>query len=179
MAALRKGARLCYESKHPLAIPTLLLFRALPDHTGKTFQRHQRLAGIGPFLQLFDGDVIERLPPGAIGKQRAGNVHHMRRTRAFVEQRRAAARAKAAHGFGALVLEPRNSRFTLGDAKPLAPASDIGRIGRAMRAPASGRMIVPGPARRRVDLEADLAAQALTGGGFADRGWNCLDAAMR
>ena len=30
-------------SKHPLAIPTLLLFRALPDHAGKAFQRHQRL----------------------------------------------------------------------------------------------------------------------------------------
>src|SRR5512140_379344 len=27
----------------------LLLFRTLPDHAGKAFQRHQRLAGIGPF----------------------------------------------------------------------------------------------------------------------------------
>src|SRR5882757_5952598 len=33
-----------------------------------------------------------------------------------------------------------------------------------MRAPAAKRMIVPGPARRRVDLEADAAAQALARG---------------
>jgi hypothetical protein len=52
-------------SKHPLAIPTFLLFRALPDHAGKAFQRHQRLAGVGPFLQFLDCDVIERLPAGA------------------------------------------------------------------------------------------------------------------
>ncbi len=56
-----------------------LLLRALPDHAGKAFQRHQRLAGIGPFLQLFDGDVIERLPPGAAREQRARNVDHVRR----------------------------------------------------------------------------------------------------
>src|SRR5580698_621612 len=78
----RKSPR---ESEHPLAVAALLLFRALPDHAGKAFQRHQRLAGIGPFLQFLDREVIERLP-------------------------------------------------------------------------------VPGPARRRIDLEADLAAQALTGG---------------
>src|SRR5438477_95432 len=38
-----------------------------------------------------------------------------------------------------------------------------------MRAPARRRMIVPGPARRHVDLEAHLAAQALAGGGFSER----------
>src|SRR5689334_9815519 len=37
------------------------LLRALPDHAGKALQRHQRLAGIGPFLQFLDCDVIERL----------------------------------------------------------------------------------------------------------------------
>jgi hypothetical protein len=41
-----------------------------------------------------------------------------------------------------------------------------------MRAPAIERMIVPGPTRRRVDLEADLTAQALTGGGFAEAFWS-------
>src|SRR5712664_3269926 len=144
------------------------LFRALPDHAGKAFQRHQWLAGIGPLLQLLDGDMIERLPAGAPGEQRARDVHHMRRARAFVKQRRAAMRTKAAHGLRGLVLEPRNPGLALGDAETLAPASDIGRVGRAMGAPARGRMIVPGPARRRVDLEADLSAQALTGGD-ADR----------
>src|ERR1700753_4337625 len=94
---------------------------------------------------------------------------------AFVKQRRAAARAKAAYCFRRLVFEARNPRVALDNAKTLAPASDIGRVGRAMRAPATERMIVPGPARRRIDLEADLTAQALTGGRLADRGrfWRC------
>src|SRR6266850_5577333 len=145
-------------------IEALFLFRTLPDHAGKPFQRHQRLAGIGPFLQLLDGDMIERLPAGAPGEQRARDVHHVRRARAFVKQWRAASRAKASHGFGAFVLEAGDAGVALGNAKTLAPASDIGGVGGAMRAPAARRMIVPGPARGRVDLEADAAAQALTGG---------------
>src|ERR1700737_5548235 len=108
--------------------------------------------------------MIERLPAGTAGKKRARDVHHMRRTRALIKQRRAASRAKAPHGFRDLVLETRNPRLALGDAKTLAPASEIGRVSRAMRAAAAKRMIVPGPARRRVDLEADTAAQALAGG---------------
>src|SRR5450755_2803844 len=145
-------------------IETLLLVRALPDDAGETLQRHQRLAGPGPLLQLLDGDMIKRLPSGTAGKKRARNIHHMRRTRALIKQRRAAMRAKAARGFCGLVLEPRDIRFALDNAKALAPASDIGRIGRAMRAPARCRMIMPGPAGRDVDLETDFAAQALTGG---------------
>src|SRR5580704_3391285 len=175
MAALRGAGRppggstrrswLCTaELEWVITDPALFLLRALPDHAGKAFQRHQRLAGIGPFLQFLDREVIERLPAGTAGKQRARDVDHMRRPGAFVKQRRAAAPAKAARGFRGLVFEARNPRLTLGDAKTLAPAPDIGRVGRAMRAPAGGRMIVPGPARRRVDLEADLATQALTGG---------------
>src|ERR1700722_5430423 len=138
------------------------LFRALPDHAGKTFQRHQRLSGIGPFLQLLDRDVIERLPAGAARKQRARDVHHMRRARALVSDWRAAADTEAAHGFRGLVLVARDGGLAPGDAEALAPAADIGRIRRAMRAAAGGRMIVPGPARRRIDLELDGAAQALT-----------------
>src|SRR5205814_4206053 len=72
-------------SKYPVMIDALLLFRALPDHAGKALQRHQRLAGIGPFLQFLDRDVIERLPAGTAGEKRARNVHHVRRTRAFVK----------------------------------------------------------------------------------------------
>src|SRR5216684_2190030 len=74
-------------------------------------------------------------------------------------------RAEAAHGFCSLVLEACDASLALGDAKTLAPASDISRIGRAMRAPARRRMIMPGPARGRVDLETDFSAQALAGGG--------------
>src|SRR5260370_39847954 len=88
--------------------------------------------------------------------------------RAFIKQRRAAMRTKAAHGLCHVVLVARDPGLAFCHPEALAPASDIGRIGRAMGAPALGRMIVPGPARRRVDLEADLSAQALTGGD-ADR----------
>ena len=59
-------------SKHAVAIGAFLLFRAMPDHAGKALQRHQRLAGIGPFLELFDRDVVERLTAGALVEQRAG-----------------------------------------------------------------------------------------------------------
>src|SRR6201996_6250145 len=85
-------------SKHALAVEPLLLFRALPDHAGKTLQRHQRLAGIGPFLQLLDRDVIERLAAGAAREEGPRDVEHMRGARAFVSQRRAAAGAEAARG---------------------------------------------------------------------------------
>src|SRR5437016_12093151 len=108
MAALRHRTRQWQAaisgSKHPVMIEALLL-RALPDHAGKTFQRHQRLAGIGPLLQFLDRDVIERLAAGAAGEKRARDVHHVRRTRALVSKRRAAMRAKAARGFCRLVLE--------------------------------------------------------------------------
>src|SRR5882757_7165124 len=145
--------------EHPFAVGAFLLFRALPDHARKTFQRHQRLAAVGPFLQFLDRDVIERLPPGAAGKQRARDVDHVWRARAFVEQRRAAMRAEMARG--ALVLVARDRRLAFGDTETLASTANIVRIRRAMRAAACGRMVVPGPARRNVDLEADLSAQAL------------------
>src|SRR5713101_692202 len=131
--------------EHSVMIEALFPFRALPDHARKTFQGHQRLAGIGPFLQFLDRDVIERLAAGAAGKKRARDVHHVRRTRALVGQRRAAMRAKAARAFCGFVLEAPDGGLALGDAKPLAPASDIGRVRRAMRAPARSRMIMPGP----------------------------------
>src|SRR3981189_439039 len=112
--------------KHPLLVDAFLLFRALPDHAGKPFQRHQRLAGVGPLLQLLDRDVIERLPAGAAREQGAGDVHHVRRARAFVKQRRAAMRAEAAYGLRGLVLVAGDAGFAPGDAETLAPASDIG-----------------------------------------------------
>src|ERR1700737_3237283 len=72
-------------SERPVMIDALLPFRALPDHTWEPLQRHQRLAGIGPLLQLLDRDMIERLAAGTAGEKRARDVHHMRRTRAFVK----------------------------------------------------------------------------------------------
>ena len=80
----------------------------MPDHAGKTLQPHQGFAGVGPLLQLLDRDVIERLPAGAIGKQRAGNIHHVRRARVFVSERRAAAFAEAAPGLGRRIVETRD-----------------------------------------------------------------------
>src|SRR6476659_3398168 len=160
MAALHHRARLRTGSKHPVMIEALLPLRALPDHAGKTLQRHQRLAGIGPFLQFLDRDVIERLPTGAAGEQCARNVDHVRRAAALVGDRRAATGTEAAHGLRLGVLVARDLGLALGDPKTLAPAADIGGIGRAMRAAARRRMIMPGPPRRHVDLEADLAAQA-------------------
>src|ERR1700686_4708554 len=105
MAALRGGARrTCGRSKHPVAIAPSLLFRTMPDHARKALQRHQRFAGIGPFLQLLDGDMIQRLPAGAAGEKRARDVHHVRRARALVHQRCATALAEAARGSCGLVL---------------------------------------------------------------------------
>src|SRR4051812_47736787 len=166
MAALRTRALhfLAPQLERILAARPLLLFRALPDYTGKTFQRYQRLTGIGPFLQLFDRDVIERLAAGAFPKQRTGNVDHVRPARALICDRRAAMRAEAARGLRCLVLVPGQRRLACGDAKPLLPASHIGCIGGAVGATAGGGVIVPGPACRDVDLEGDLAAEALAGG---------------
>src|SRR6266702_412888 len=147
-----------------LAARALLLFRALPDHARKTRQRHQRLAGIGPFLELFDGDVIERLTAGALLEQCAGDVDHVRPAWALIGDRRAAMCAETARGLGRLVLVAGERGLARNDAEALLPASDIGRIGRAVRAAAGGRMIMPGPAGGNVDLEGDLAAEALAGG---------------
>src|SRR5258708_16647519 len=97
----------------------------------------------------------------------------MRRARAFVGQGRAAMRAEAARGLCRFVFVARNLPLALGDAKTLAPASDISRIRRAMRAPARWRVVVPSPARGRVDLERDPAAQALAGGDAPCCRWFC------
>src|SRR6266478_5140256 len=102
-------------------IDALLPFRALPDHAGKTLERHQRLAGVGPFLQFLDRDVIERLPAGTARKQRPRYVHHVRRARALVSEWRAAMRAETPHGFRGLVLVTGDRGPALGDPKTLAP----------------------------------------------------------
>src|SRR5450755_2522527 len=77
-------------------------------------------------------------------------------------------RAKTARGFCPFVLEARDIGFAFCHPKPLAPASDIGGIGRAMCAPAGGGMIVPGPARGDINFETDFAAQAMACGWLAE-----------
>src|SRR5689334_11267825 len=72
--------------------------RALPDHARKALERHQRRAGVGPFLHFFDSEMIERLAAGAALEQSAGDVDHVRRAGALVEQRRAAGFAKTSRG---------------------------------------------------------------------------------
>src|SRR5579859_6262770 len=145
----------------------------MPDHARKTLQWHQWFAGIGPFLQLFDRDVIQRLTSGAIREQRTWDVDHVRRTRALVNQRRAAALAERAPGLGRRIVEASDLVLARGDTKTLAPASDIGRIRRAMRAAAGGRMVVPGPARRHVDLKGDIAAETPASRNPCSFSWLC------
>src|ERR1700750_446027 len=119
----RRSTVFTAELERVLAGTAALLFRTLPDHAGKALERHQRLAGIGPFLQLFDGDVIERLPSGAAREQRAGNVDHVRRAAALVQQRRAAGGAEAARSAGRLVFITSDRGLALDDAEALAPAA--------------------------------------------------------
>ena len=157
MAALRG------RSEHSLPVATILLFRAPPDHAGKTLQRHQRLAGIGPFLQLLDGDMIERLPAGAAGKKRARDVDALLGAATFVENGGATATAEAARIAGCILDVAREQPFAFGEAKTAAPRADIGRVSGAVGAPAGGGVIVPGPKSGKVDLYLNRTAEAAAG----------------
>jgi hypothetical protein len=97
--------------------------RARPDDARETLQRIQPLAAIGPIGRLLDGDVIARLPSGALIEERARDVDHLRRVGALVEERRAAARAETAHRPRGLVPEPGDAGRALGDAEPASPSS--------------------------------------------------------
>src|SRR5262249_36177394 len=61
---------------------------------------------------------------------------------------------------GFLVLVAGDAVLAFDDAKALAPTADIGRIGGAVREAARRGMVVPGPARGVIDLEAHPAAEA-------------------
>src|SRR5437764_10417006 len=111
-----RRSRVLAELERVVPGDTPLLFRALPHHPRKTLERHQGLAGIGPFLQFLDRDVIERLPAGASRKQRAGDIDHVRRARAFVSERRAAMLAEAPRSLGGLVLVARDRALAACDA---------------------------------------------------------------
>ncbi len=84
---------------HALEFPDrIAAFGALAHHAGIAFQRRQRLAAIRPFRRLIQIEMIERLAAGARLEERARDVHHFWSIGAFVEQRRAADGAEAAHG---------------------------------------------------------------------------------
>src|SRR5712692_8248074 len=142
--------------------PPLLCFRALPHHAGISFQRDQPLARVSPILPFLDVQVIAWFAAGARREKRARNIDHVRRALPLIDQRRAASRAKASCR-PRLVLEARDPLPPLRQAEMLAPDTDVGGIGRVVGAPARARMIVPGPERRKIDLELDRAAEAVPG----------------
>ena len=152
--------------------------RALPDDAGETLKRNQCAPQISPVTQFRDGRMIKRLTPGPGWEQCSGNIHHVRRNSAFVCQRRATTSAKASRGARSVVVIPIDTIFAIEKAKPLAPAADIGRISRTMGKPAGLRMIVPGPARRKVDLKPHRPAEASSHHRFRPRHPICLGCAL-
>ena len=144
------------------------LLGSLPEHAGIAFKRNQRLAGIGPVLHLFDGDVVNRLTAGAALKESARNVDDVPRRGALVDQRRAAAPTKAAHR-ARFLFETIDLELSCRDAKALAPGADVGRVHGAMRKPAGAAVIVPSPERGVFHLELHGPAQALAGDGRSAR----------
>src|SRR6516225_7591495 len=137
------------------------LLGSLAEHTGIALERNQRLAGMGPVLHLFDGDVVDRLTAGAALKESARNVDHVPRAGALVDQGRAAAATKAAHRARFLLLETVDLALSRRDAKALAPGADVGGVHGAMRKPAGAAVIVPSPERGVLHLKLHGPAQAL------------------
>src|SRR5690348_622479 len=103
--------------------------------------------------------MIERLAAGAALKKSAGNVHHVRRACAFVEQRCAAASAEAARRSRSLVFIAHDLACALRYSKSLAPTADVGGVSRTVYTSACRRMVMPGPARGVVDFEMNGAAE--------------------
>jgi hypothetical protein len=136
--------------------------RTIPNDAGKSLKWHQAFAQVSPFRHLFDGDVIARLPAGTGFEQCARHIYHMRRSGTFIANRRAAARAKAARGARASVPKLRDFRLPLCNAEAATPATDVGGIRGAVGMPSGRRMVVPSPSDRKIDLNADIATEALT-----------------
>jgi hypothetical protein len=146
-------------------------FRAIPNDARKSLEWHQAFAQVGPFRHLFDGDVIARLPAGAGFEQGARHIYHMRRSGTFIANRRAAARAKAARGARGRVLKLRDFRVSLCNAEAATPAADIRGIRGPVGIPTGLGMVVPSPAGRKIDLNANISTQALTLHGWRKRLW--------
>ena len=103
--------------------------------------------------------MIKRLAPRAAREQSAGDVYHVRRKFTFVRQRCATTTAKAACGARSFVFVASDNFLAVSYAKALAPATDIGGIGRAVRKPACVGMIVPSPACREINLQTNRPAE--------------------
>ena len=99
------------------------------NHAGKAFEGKERLALVGPFLQLIDADVIARLAACAGSDERARDVDHLRCVCAFIGDGRAALVAEATHVAAVGFSEARDVILTLQDAEAAAPTADIGGVG--------------------------------------------------
>jgi hypothetical protein len=134
---------------------------ALPYYSGKSLQGNERLAQVGPVLQLVDGNMIAGLPARAAAEESARYVDHVRRTGSFINKRRSAAGAKAPGRPGGFIAKARDVCVALGHPKAPTPTADVSRIGRTMRMPGRTGMIVPSPPGGNVDLDVHRAAETL------------------
>jgi len=66
-------------------LKTLLSSPALPHDTGESLERSEWFTRVGPFLQLFDTNMIAGFPTGAVLEKRAGYVYHVWRSSSLVE----------------------------------------------------------------------------------------------
>jgi hypothetical protein len=146
-----------------------LPFRTIPNNPGKTLERDQPFAQVGPLRHLFNADVIARLSAGAVFEQSARHIYHMRGASAFVANRRAAARAKAAGRARGSVFKKSDIGLPLDNAEAAPPTADVGGVGGAVGMTTRGGMVMPSPPSGKIDLDAHVAAKALTRHGSASR----------
>src|ERR1700722_18507270 len=85
---------------------------------------------------------------------------------AFIDDRGTASRAKAASCARGFILKAPHLRFAIGPPEAASPTGHVSRVGRAVRLPSGGGMIVPGAARRKVNFDFYGAADALRRYGF-------------
>lgn len=97
--------------------------------------------------------MIARLATAAALQEGARNVDHVRSTTTLIEQRTAAAPAKAARRDQFIVVKAHDVPGSLGYAPVLSPTPDIRRIDRSVREPACATMIVPGPEGGKGDFK--------------------------
>ena len=98
---------------------------------------------------------------GAAVKQRTRNIHHLLSSFSLVVERRTASLTERPGCAGTPILIAGDPAASLDDPEPLAPTTYIGGISGAVRKAARPRVVMPGPERRVVDLNADIPAQAL------------------
>ena len=146
-----------------------LPFRTIPNNPGETLERDQPFAQVGPFRHLFNADVVARPSAGAVFEKSTRHIYHMRGARAFIANRRAAARAKTAGCAGGGVFKKRDIGLPLGNAEAAPPTADVGGVGSAVGMTTRGGMVMPGPAGGKIDLNVHLAAKALTWHGGRNR----------